>query len=77
MTLSSFGRRIEKRTREYARSNGGSARTIRRDRVAPVHLGRLEARWRLREAGAQRLERPTWTRRGWLGSAGGAHGESQ
>jgi hypothetical protein len=29
MTLRSFGRRIEKRTREYARSTGGSARTIR------------------------------------------------
>ena len=29
MTLRSFGRRIEKRTFAYARSNGGSARAMR------------------------------------------------
>jgi hypothetical protein len=39
MTLRSFGRRIENRTREYARSTGGSALTIRRIASLPYTSG--------------------------------------
>jgi hypothetical protein len=35
MTVRIFGRMIEKRTSEYARSTGGSARTMRPTAAAP------------------------------------------